>query len=935
MTLTGRGRAHLVASLLLLGAPYTEAGAAERPSPGADATQAVPTSAATPGQLTFAEGLRQLAAAEHDAARRHFEDALRLAEATGDTRLTAGCHRGLALVAAARGQQDVAVQEHRLARDLFIQVGDRAYAGASAQSLGTALYWLGHRDEAREAWQVALEDYAAVDDRAQQAAVLYNLAFVAASTDEKRQLLDRGLTLAEATGNRPLEGQLLAARSDLAFTQGDYRGAYDDLQRGVAVLREAGSGARKGLAHAYTSLGRLYRAHAQFEAAIAAYECAMAISRDLGDLVAQAQAMRAIAIAYQYLGNQELRARFLEQSLELLRGTQAINEQYFAEVHLASCMVDAGDHRSALTILDRIVETDWGRDSEWAQNTLARARVAAGDAVGAIEPATRAVDLSRKGDDVERLFHGLQVRAQVYMALARHEEALADLREALELVERLRQRLVPHDYMKRGFMDRFTVVFGLAIETLEALGRHAEAVEVTEQGRARAFADLLVARRVQRQPEPLPVGAGAVAPPHGPSVGTGASATHRGMSTTRGGSSARPSESGDDLPSDAAASPAAFADLARAAAASGATILSYWVDAHTTWAWVITPGGRVTSARTNVPRTDLQDLVRRVWDTRATAAVRVGGTPRDRPLPRRATRALHELLIAPVGDALSSAGTHRLVVIPHGPLLALSFAALQDERGRYLVEDYAVTYVTAGWMLGAGAPDASPSIPMRYLLIGAPATLPTGDDATRLTPLPGARRELARVAGRLTVTQMVRVSGAAASEARFRIEAPRADVLHVATHGVMLEGAPLDSFIALDASGPRGSRANDGRLTAREVYDLDLRARLVVLSACRSGMGRASGDGLFSLARAFFYAGAGTVVATLWDVADEPAAHLMPRFHRLVASGAHASEALRASQLALLRDLRAGRVVVQGPRGPVPLPEHPSLWAGFVAIGQP
>jgi CHAT domain-containing protein len=151
----------------------------------------------------------------------------------------------------------------------------------------------------------------------------------------------------------------------------------------------------------------------------------------------------------------------------------------------------------------------------------------------------------------------------------------------------------------------------------------------------------------------------------------------------------------------------------------------------------------------------------------------------------------------------------------------------------------------------------------------------------------------------------------------------------------MLEGAPLDSFIALDASGPQGSRANDGRLTAREVYDLDLRARLVVLSACRSGMGRASGDGLFSLARAFFYAGAGTLVATLWDVADEPAAHLMPRFHRLVASGAHASEALRASQLALLRDLRAGRVVVQGRRGPVPLPEHPSLWAGFVAIGQP
>ena len=102
----------------------------------------------------------------------------------------------------------------------------------------------------------------------------------------------------------------------------------------------------------------------------------------------------------------------------------------------------------------------------------------------------------------------------------------------------------------------------------------------------------------------------------------------------------------------------------------------------------------------------------------------------------------------------------------------------------------------------------------------------------------------------------------------------------------MLDEAPLDSFLALDATGPGDAPSDDGRLTAREVYDLDLHARLVVLSACRSGLGRPSGDGLFGMARAFFYAGAETTVATLWDVADEPSARLMPRFHELVAAGA-------------------------------------------------
>jgi CHAT domain-containing protein/tetratricopeptide (TPR) repeat protein len=910
------------------------AGPAFRQQPG-QPQAAQPTSPA-PGQTAFAEGLRLLAAQDHDAARRQFEEALRLAGETGDTRRAAGCHRGLGLVAAAQGQQDVAVQEHRLARALFIQAGDRAYAGASAQSLGTALYWLGRRDEAREAWQAALDDYAAVDDRAQQASVIYNLTFVAASTDEKRQLLDRGLSLAEAAANRPLEGQLLAARSDLAFTHGDYRAAYDDVLQGIAVLGEAGSGARKGLAHAYTSLGRLYRAHAQFEAAIAAYERALAISRELGDLFAQAQAARAIAIAYDYLGRQEPRRRFLALSLELIRRTQIVNEQYFSEVHLAAYLVDAGDHRAALTILEPIAATEWGRGSEWAQNTLAGARMAAGDAAGAIEPATRAVELSHRAGDVERLFHGLQVRAQACMALGRYEQALADVREALDLVEGLRQRLVPHDYMKRGFMDRFTEIFGLAIETFEALGRHAEAVEVAERARARAFADLLIARQVGRQPEPLPVGdliasgASVARPPPASTAGRDAQAT-------RGAEARLPAGADDDLPSDALAGPATASDLRRFAAATRTTILSYWVGQQTTWTWVVAPGGDIATARVDVREERLRTLVRGVWQATPPAGRRGAWREHEADASARtATQELYRLLIAPVRPALERAGVARLTVIPHGPLAALSFAALQDAGRRYLIEDYTLSYVPAGWMLTLTATQApGPAARDAYLLIGAPSTLPAVGAAPGLSLLPGAGRELGRVASRVPRAHAIRLTGPDATEAGFRDAAPKASVMHVATHGVMLDEAPLDSFLAFDASGREDTSSNDGRLTAREVYDLDLHASLVVLSACRSGLGRPSGDGVFGIARAFFYAGAQTVVATLWDVADEPAARLMPGFHERVAGGDSASDALRAAQLGLLRDLRAGRVIVRGRRGPVPLPEHPSLWAGFVLIGKP
>jgi CHAT domain-containing protein/tetratricopeptide (TPR) repeat protein len=913
-----------VAAVALLAAADARAGPTTRvSSPLQTASlrqQAAPVSD-TPGQRAFAEGLRLLDAGDHDGARRRFEEALRAAADTGNDFLAAGCHRGLGLAAAAQGRHEDAQRAHRAARQLFAAVGNQAYTAASDQSLGTALYWLGRRDEAREAWQAAAATFEALGDHGQQASVLYNLAFLASGADDKRDLLDRAMPLARQAGNRPLEGQLLAARADLAFTGGDYRSAFDDIQQGIIVLTEAGRGAQKGLAHAYTSLGRLYRAHAQFELAIAAYQRAMAFSEATHDLVAQAQSARAIAIAYEGLGQQDRRRQFLERSLALIRGAGVPSEEYFAEVHLAAYMLDTGDLAGALRILDRVAATDWGRGSEWAQNTWARARVAAGNAAQAMEPADRAVALARRADDVERLFHGLQIRASAHLALAQYPEAFADLSEALDLVERLRQRLVPHDYMKRGFMDRFRVALGMTMETLDRLGRPAEALEVAERGRARAFADLLIARRVQRNPEPLPAALAVVDSdvPRGdpPAAGDASRAT-------RGGRAARPPEAADDLPSDSLAPPATVADLRSGAAALDVVVVSYWVDRRVTWAWVVSPAGDLGSARIAIAEDRLGDLVRGIWRAHPGRA--------DTP----AARELHRLLIDPLRRALADAGTHRLVVIPHGPLSALSFAALQDADGRYLVEDYAVSYVPSGWLLTRR--DAQPEdtlVAATYLLVGAPVTLTDNGAGGRLTPLPGARRELARVAARVTAARAIGLTGHQASEARFRTAARHADVVHVATHGVMLDDAPLDSFLALDAGGRRGPASDDGRLTAREVYDIDLRARLVVLSACRSGLGRPSGDGLFGLARAFFYAGARTVVATLWDVADEPSARLMPRFHELVAGGASASDALRTAQLALLRDLRAGRVVVQGRRGPVPLPEHPSLWAGFVLLGHP
>ena len=298
-------------------------------------------------------------------------------------------------------------------------------------------------------------------------------------------------------------------------------------------------------------------------------------------------------MAYDGLGRQDLRRRYLEVSLEIIRATDAIDEVRFAETHLASFLVDAGDLPGAFRLLEGVVSTEWGRGSEWAQNTLARAYTASGRPALAVEPATRAVELSRREQNVERLFYGLQVRTEALMALGRFAEALDAAREALDVLERLRQRLVPHDYMKRGFMDRFQDTFDMALESLDRLERPADAMEVAERGRARAFSDLLLARQVSRRPEPLPARPLLA---EGDAPRPVANAAEE-MPTTRGGTATLRADLADNLPSDASAPPATVGEMRRQAKDLNVWVVGYWVGRATTWAWVMRPDGQVASAR--------------------------------------------------------------------------------------------------------------------------------------------------------------------------------------------------------------------------------------------------------------------------------------------------------------------------------------------------
>ncbi|HEU4743120.1 MAG TPA: CHAT domain-containing protein [Meiothermus sp.] len=252
---------------------------------------------------------------------------------------------------------------------------------------------------------------------------------------------------------------------------------------------------------------------------------------------------------------------------------------------------------------------------------------------------------------------------------------------------------------------------------------------------------------------------------------------------------------------------------------------------------------------------------------------------------------LYRRLLAPLGLSLEG---RKLVIVPHGPLHAIPFAALFDGQ-RHLLDRTQVSL--------------APSLAV-YAFCTQKPTRPGGPLVAFGVPvedIPQTLREAQTVADLFPGAQKL-VGGEASLEAFFQ-NAPKAQVLHIATHGAFRPDNPMFS----------GLRLSDGWLAARDLYGMRLQAALVVLSACETGLfGQGSGDEVLGLARGFLYAGAPSLVTSLWPVHDEHTAELMAEFYTRLRQGTPVAAALREAQLALKE------------RHP-----NPYYWAAFTITGDP
>ena len=501
------------------------------------------------------------------------------------------------------------------------------------------------------------------------------------------------------------------------------------------------------------------------------------------------------------------------------------------------------------------------------------------------------------------LAHGLRM-------LGRNAEALANLRESIELIE-TRRALIP--LSARDSIHYFTdkaANYRILADLLVQMGRPSEALRIVERARSGTLRDLQSS--AQQSPQPNEHGRlrektiqSAIV-----TLNRRVAAARTGLEKTEAREALQQkrlelerfqTELAVSQPEAALRHALPLAPLRpdSQVPAADTAIFEYAVSEDHTMLFVVTRTGsqapRITTRRIEISQKDLAAAV----DAFVTQL-------RSRDFNyHTAARRLFRLLIAPANGLV--ARQTQFCIVPDDVLWRLPFQVLEELPNEPLLIRRAISY--------------APSISVLESMLrskraaGRPrSVLAVGDPERPGKPAPADSAQEIRSIAKVYPDAQV-LLGKRASESVFKRQAAGRDVLHFAVHGNLDSESPMYSSLQLSTQ----DRSEDGNLEAREVAQMHLDARVAVLSACELGGGRIyEGEGIIGMSWAFLVAGCPTTVVSQWQADSRATARLMVDFHRALAAGASPAFALRQAALALRRD---------------PDYFHPFYWASFETVG--
>ncbi len=816
------------------------------------------------------------------------------------------------------------------------QVGARPVAAAPIEQPQDARQWLdrgitqlnaGQLEAARQSLRQALKRY---QQQQEIQGTLWSLERLAqahallGNYDRASRLYQKHLNLSQKAGNRQDEANALASLASLDRLVGNYARSLERYDTSLAIREKFLKG--EGKAALQANIGNVYLLLGEYDTAVQNHQQSVKRSKQAGDRRAMANSLNSlgtIATSRQppnygrSLQSYERALRLAQELGDRILEARVLNN-LGTVYHVQETFAPALDYyRQSLAIAR---ELNISELEGAALNHIGLVYTFQGDRAQAIQFLEAGLAIAQRSGDRHQEATALGNLGYTLWKFGDNAAAEKKLRAALAVSESLRQGLT--DTTKVSIVDTQLTHYNLLQQVLVARNRPEAALEIAERSRARAFADLLANR----------LAANFVSP---------AEASDVFKSAFR------------------AIAPPTIKQMRRIARDRNATLVEYAIirdpnfiaqgkgkgAESALYIWVVQPNGNVHFRTVDLTQLQFpegkQTLESLVYNCRQAIGTRSRGldiiakakdskqqNQQQNRKQNQCYQRLYQILIQPIVNWLPSDPEQRLVFLPHDFLFLVPFTALQTSAGPYLIENHTLLTAPSIQVLDFAhkrrqkLSQRSGAIQTDDLLIVGNPTMPRiqfkpGEPKYPLPALPGAEQEAKTIAELLNTRAILRDD---ASETTIRQKLSSARLIHLATHGLLdnFQDGDIPGALALAPSTSDPEQANgDGLLTASEIMQLSLQADLVVLSACDTGRGDITGDGVIGLSRALIAAGTPSAIVSLWAVPDAPTAQLMTAFYQQLQQTPDKAQALRQAMLATLK---------QHP--------DPKDWAAFTLIGE-
>ena len=727
---------------------------------------------------------------------------------------------------------------------------------------------------------------------------------------------------------------LVDAEMQLANTQLYQGHAERALQALTKTLQRTNSTSVEKHAMVLSSLGRCYATLGQRKAAEKYYRDAINQFAELNDVADKAIALNSLAVlsldAGDYAGFDRINDETKDIAEKLPPRDQAKLQYNEAQSKLMRRQYDP-----AIAIYKDALTKAQNAGDEGVQSSILRglgaANYLAGHYSDGLEYFEKALAMSHNSDSIEALWDCNLGVGKCYKALGKYDQAEPYLRKAVSLVEAERSSMT-RDSFKTANLDLRKDCFQELVDLLFSANRPYESLEIAERGKARAFLDMLANKRDRRiasvdlnapaiSTEPAP--AGQLVAMAGAHDGT------RSVNVT----SKSVDDSEDSALEETAISPVnadapSIDEIKNLVARRRSTCVEYLMAGGKIYTWVVHPDGSINLVP---PVAVPKDFTARVRDV-LTNMTKAAKTPVEiaalATVRQTQLRSMYDLLVKPLEQYLPKNKDEVVTILPHDVLFCIPFAALMASNGDYLIEQHTLSYAPAIGVFRATQKleEQADQMPHKLLAFGNPITKRIAFIGT----LPYAEKEVKHIASLYPPSDTTIEIGEAATKEAFEKLVPKASEIHLATHGLVDEEHPMKSSVVLAPTD-----TDDGLLSVRDILTLkNLKARLVVLSACQTGRGKITGDGVVGLSRAFIIAGAPSVLVSQWNVDDIMTDFQMEKFYRFYLKGSDRAKALRDAQLATIRYMENtpdGQAVAHSASQ---ARANPRYWAAFQLIGE-